>query len=352
MLLPRPDDLHVHLRDGDDLGFFATRTATQFARAVVMPNLDPPVVTADQAVAYRARILASLEPSLAASFEPLMTLYLTDGTPPDEVDRAVDSGVVVGFKLYPQNATTNSARGVSQLESVIPVLARLEEAGLPLLVHGEVTGAGVDVFDREREFLTVLATILTRFPRLRIVLEHVTTEEAVRFVAGEYRQEIGGRPRLGATITAHHLLIDRNALFQGGLRPHNYCLPVAKRSHHRLALLQAAVSGIPCFFAGTDSAPHAANRKESACGCAGCFTAPHALELYATAFEQAGALERLGDFLSAHGADFYGLRRNEGTVVLERFPTKIPDAYASPSSGTSYVPFWAGTELSWSFVRP
>jgi dihydroorotase len=311
----RPDDWHLHLRDGAMLAAVLPYTVRSFARAIVMPNLRPPVTTVERARDYRDRILAALAPGQA--FEPLMTLYLTGATGADEIDRACDSGIVHGVKLYPSRATTHSDAGVQSIADCTAVLERMQRRGLPLLVHGEVARAEVDVFDRERRFIDeVLVPLRTRFPALRIVLEHVTTREAVQFV----RAASGPT---AATITAHHLLYNRNAMFVGadgaaGIRPHFYCLPVLKREAHRQALLEAATGGDPRFFLGTDSAPHLRHDKESACGCAGCFTAPLALPLYAQAFEQAGALQRLEGFASHHGADFYGLPRNRGTITLVR----------------------------------
>jgi dihydroorotase len=315
LTIQQPDDWHLHLRDGATLAAVLPHTARVFARAIVMPNLRPPVTTVAQARAYRARILDALPASLA--FEPLMTLYLTGATPPREIDEARDSGIIHGVKLYPARATTNSDAGVRSLAECRAVLERMQHLDLPLLVHGEVARPDADVFDRECLFLDeVLAPLQRDFPALRIVLEHVTTREAVHYV----RDAPG---RIAATITAHHLLYNRNAMFLGadgsaGMRPHFYCLPVLKREAHRAALLAAATSGSPRFFLGTDSAPHPRTEKESACGCAGCYTAPLALPMYAQAFEEAGALDRLEGFASFHGADFYGLPRNGGTVSLVR----------------------------------
>ena len=312
-------------------------TARQFARAIVMPNLKPPVTTTAQAAAYRERILAAVPPGL--TFAPLMTLYLTDNMPAAEIDRAKSSGIVHAVKYYPAGATTNSDSGVTDIGNCFATLARMEEAGLPLLVHGEVTDADVDIFDRERVFIErVLAPLLQRFPRLRLVLEHITTLEGVQFV-----ESLG--PTVAGTLTAHHLLMNRNALLAGGVRPHHYCLPVLKRETHRLALLQAAASGSPKFFLGSDSAPHARGTKESACGCAGCYTALHALELYAEAFESAGALDRLEAFASFHGADYYGLPRNTETITLERTAWRVPDSL--PFGDGALVPLRAGETLHW-----
>jgi dihydroorotase len=337
LTLARPDDWHLHLRDGPAMASVVGHTARQFARAIVMPNLRPPVVTTAQAFAYRDRILAALPPG--SPFEPLMTLYLTDSTRPQEMAVASASGAVAACKLYPAGATTNSESGVTELERIYPVLAAMAEHGLPLLVHGEVTDAAVDIFDREARFIEErLASIVADFPRLRVVFEHVTTEEAVSFV----RQ---GPDNLGATITPHHLLYNRNALLAGGIRPHYYCLPVLKRERHRLALVEAATSGHPRFFLGTDSAPHPQRDKESACGCAGAYSAHAALELYAEVFEEAGALGRLEGFASHHGADFYGLPRNTDTLTLRREPWQVPESY--PLGDERVVPLRAGEELAW-----
>ena len=335
--LVRPDDWHVHLRDGDVLAAVLPATARQFARAIVMPNLRPPVTTTAQALAYRQRILAALPAGL--SFEPLMTLYLTDNTSAEEVARARDSGIVHGVKLYPAGATTNSDAGVTDIGRPRAALEAMQRHGLPLLIHGEVTDAAVDVFDRERAFIDrVLVPLRRDFPALRVVFEHITTKDAV-----DYVREASGR--IGATITAHHLLYNRNALFTGGIRPHWYCLPVLKREMHRQALVDAAVSGNPRFFLGTDSAPHARDTKENACGCAGCYTAPHALELYATAFEQAGRLDALEAFASFHGADFYGLPRNDARVRLTRQAWTVPSEL--PLAADTIVPLAAGEPLPW-----
>ena len=336
----RPDDWHVHLRDGALLAAVLPHTARRFARAIVMPNLKPPIVTTGEAAAYRARILALLPPGL--KFEPLMTLYLTDNTPAAEIDRARASGFVHAIKYYPAGATTNSDRGVTAIDRCTAVLERMQAVGMPLLLHGEVTDADVDIFDRERVFLDrILAPLARRFPALRIVLEHVTTEEAVQFVS-----EAG--PQVAATLTAHHLLMNRNAMLAGGIRPHNYCLPVLKRETHRRALLRAATSGNPKFFIGTDSAPHPRASKEAACGCAGCFTAPAAIELVAEAFEAAGALDRLEGFASLFGADFHGLPRNAGTLTIERRDWRVPDCIGSGED--ALVPYRAGERLRWRLV--
>ena len=336
--ITRPDDWHLHLRDGAELAAVVAHTAERFARAVVMPNLKPPVVSVAEALAYRDRVLAAVPDAL--QFEPLMTLYLTDSTPREEISRAVDCGHVVGAKLYPAGATTNSAAGVADLTRLGPILDEMEKCGLPLLVHGEVTDPAVDVFDREAVFIErELAPICERHPTLRIVLEHITTKEGVSFVRD-------GRAGLAGTLTVQHLLLNRNALFAGGIRPHRYCLPVLKREDHRLALLGAAVSGNPRFFAGTDSAPHSRSTKETACGCAGIYTAHAAVEFYAEIFEAAGALDRLEGFLSFHGADFYRLPRNTGTLLLKKESRLIPESF--PFGTDSLVPFRAGGSVAWS----
>jgi len=334
--MTRPDDWHLHLRDGQALSDVLPHTARIFRRAIVMPNLTPPVSTVAAAAAYRARILAALPEGV--DFEPLMTLYLTDGTTPEEVQRASESGFVHAIKLYPAGATTNSAAGVQQLEALFPTLATMAEVGLPLLVHGEITDPDTDLFDREAAFLDqVLGPLLEAHPALRAVMEHATTAEAVHFVRGF--------DRVGCTLTPQHLLLNRNAIFQGGLRPHHYCLPVLKRERHRVALLEAATSGDPRFFLGTDSAPHVRGAKEAACGCAGCFSAPHAMSLYATVFDAAGALDKLEGFASHHGPDWYGLPRNEGTISLTRTETPVPSTYAF--DGGEVVPLLAGEILPW-----
>ena len=340
LTLTRPDDWHLHLRDGDALAAVVGASAAQFARAIVMPNLKPPVTTVAQAAAYRERILAALP--AGSVFEPLMTLYLTDNTTPDEIRAAKASGFVHAVKLYPAGATTNSDAGVTDVARVARALDAMQAAGLPLLVHGEVTDPAVDVFDREQAFVDRVMIPLRRdFPALRIVFEHITTREAAHYV----RDAAEG---IGATITAHHLLWNRNAIFTGGLRPHWYCLPVLKRETHRLALVEAATGGNPRFFLGTDSAPHAQRLKEHAAACAGCYTAPHALELYAAAFELAGSLDRLEGFASRHGPAFYGLPVNAGTVTLERAPWTIPESLPFP--GDAIVPLGAGETLAWRLV--
>ena len=338
LTLPRPDDWHVHFRDGDAMRSVVKATARQFARAIVMPNLRPPVVTVAQALAYRERILAATGPG----FEPLMTLYLTDNTSPDEIVRAAKSGCVKAVKYYPAGATTNSDSGVTDIRRCDAVFEAMAAAGMPLLVHGEVTSAEVDIFDRERVFIEqVLAPLTQRFPKLRIVLEHITTADAASFVerAGE---------NVAATITAHHLLLNRNSIFAGGIRPHLYCLPVLKREPHRQALVAAATSGSPKFFLGTDTAPHSQGSKESCCGSAGIYTAHAALELYAEVFERAGALDRLAGFASRHGPDFYRLPRNDGTVMLEKSPWEVPANY--PLGGEVVIPLRAGERLAWRSV--
>ena len=336
--LIRPDDWHLHLRDGPALRAVVADTALRFGRAIVMPNLRPPVVTVEDARAYRERILAALP--VGARFEPLMTLYLTDNTAPEEIDRAKASGFVHAVKLYPAGATTNSDAGVTAIEKVYPVLARMEELGVVLGVHGEVTAPEVDVFDRERVFIDqVLSPLVARFPALRVVFEHITTADAARFV-----EQAG--PQVGATLTAHHLLLNRNAIFVGGIRPHHYCLPVLKRETHRQALMAAAVSGNPKFFLGTDSAPHARSTKEAACGCAGCYTAYAALELYAEAFEQAGALDKLEAFASLHGPAFYGLPPNPDRIILVKEPWPVPEAL-NYLDQDPLVPLRAGEAVAW-----
>ncbi len=331
LTIRRPDDWHVHLRDGDMLAAVAPYTARQFARAIVMPNLDPPVTSVDAADAYRQRIAAAA----GGGFTPLMTCYLTDDTEPGEIARGFEEGVWVAAKLYPANATTNSARGVTDVRNIHPALERMQAIGMPLLVHGEVTDPEVDVFDREAVFIERVLEPLTRdFPQLKIVLEHITTAEAAEFV-----RDAG--PNLAATVTPHHLVINRNALFAGGLRPHAYCLPVAKRERHREAVRKAATSGSPKYFLGTDSAPHARSAKESSCGCAGIFNAPFALESYAAVFDEENALDRFEAFASEHGPRFYGLPLNEGTVTLERGEREVPQEIGG------IVPFQAGETLPW-----
>jgi len=335
LTLRRPDDWHVHLRDGEMLRSVAPYTARQFARAIVMPNLAPPVTSVDSAEAYRERIAAAAGPG----FTPLMTCYLTDEADPGELTRGFETGAWVAAKLYPANATTNSSHGVTDIRRLYPALEAMERIGMPLLVHGEVTDPEVDVFDREAVFIDrVFEPLLRDFPALKAVFEHITTAEAAAFV------EAGG-PNLAATVTPQHLHINRNALFAGGLRPHAYCLPVAKREAHRLAVRKAATSGSPKFFLGTDSAPHSVERKEADCGCAGIFNAPFALESYAKAFEEDGALDRFEAFASENGPRFYGLPLNEGTVTLERCSIDVPRSIAAADS--ALVPFHAGETLGW-----
>ncbi len=342
LTLRRPDDWHLHLRDGEAMASVVGATAAQFARAIVMPNLKPPVTTVAQALAYRQRILAALP--AGSRFEPLMTLYLTDTTDPAAIVDGARDRTVSAVKLYPAGATTNSDAGVTDLRRCTRVFEAMQACGMPLLVHGEVTDPEVDVFDREAVFIDrVLEPLRRDFPALRIVFEHITTREAAQYVAA-------AGDGIGATITAHHLLYNRNAIFRGGLRPHWYCLPVLKRESHREALVAAAVGGDPRFFLGTDSAPHPARLKEHAAACAGCYTAPHALELYATAFERAGALDRLQGFAADHGADFYRLPRNTGTIVLERHRWTVPDAL--PFAGDSIVPLAGGETLEWRLRLP
>ena len=333
----RPDDWHLHLRDGPAMASVLADSARQFARAIVMPNLKPPVRSTYQALDYRERILAALPEG--STFEPLMTLYLTDDTPPEEIARAKLSGRVHGVKLYPAGATTHSDAGVTRLSRCFRALEKMEELGVPLLVHGESTDPAIDVFDREKAFIEeVLGPVVERFSRLKVVLEHITTREAVQYV------EVTG-PNVAATITAHHLLMNRNALFMGGIRPHHYCLPVLKREEHREALVEAATSGNPKFFLGTDSAPHPRADKEAACGCAGIYTAHAALELYAIAFEEAGALDRLEGFAAQFGARFYGLPQNTGTVTLVRQDWTVPQRLKFGEQ--ELVPLRAGEKLPW-----
>ena len=337
LTLTRPDDWHVHLRDGAYLRTTVPHSARQFGRAIVMPNLKPPVVTAAQAEAYRKRILAEVPQGV--HFEPLMTLYLTDSTPAAEIRRAKASGIVHAVKLYPAGATTNSDAGVTSLEKTYPTLEAMQETGLPLLVHGEVTDPNVDIFDRERMFIErQLIPLMERFPALRVVFEHITSWEAVDFV-------MAAPPRIAATITAHHLLLNRNHMLAGGIRPHLYCLPVLKREHDRAALLRAAASGNPKFFLGTDSAPHVRSGKETACGCAGIYTAHAAMELYAEAFEAAGALDKLEGFASNHGADFYGLPRNSGTLTLIKESQDVAAFF--PFGEETVIPLRAGETVGW-----
>jgi dihydroorotase len=340
LTITRPDDWHLHLRDGDALRAVLPATARQFARAIIMPNLKPPVRTVEDARAYRDRILAA-RPA-ASDFEPLMTLYLTDNTSPDEIARAAASGFVKAVKYYPAGATTNSDSGVTDIRKCDAVFEAMQSANLPLLLHGEVTGDEIDVFDREKVFIEKhLIPLTLRFPKLRIVLEHITTANAVKFV-------LAANDNVAATITPQHLLYSRNAIFKGGIRPHYYCLPILKREEHRLALVKAATGGNPKFFLGTDSAPHARHTKENDCGCAGCFTALHALELYAEVFEQANALDKLEAFAGFHGADFYRLPRNQSRITLRKEAWQVPAEIPFP--GSPLVPLRAGETMAWRVV--
>jgi dihydroorotase len=333
----RPDDWHVHLRDGAGLASVAKFTAERFGRAIVMPNLKPPIVSVDQAAAYRRRIVAALPPG--CRFEPLMTLYLTDATATDEIDRAVESGIVRGVKLYPAGATTHSEAGVTDIAKTYAVLDRMQSVGLPLLVHGETTRPEVDVFDREAVFIDeLLAPLVERFPRLKVVFEHITTARAAEFVDG-------ARAGVAATITPQHLIHNRNAIFSGGIRPHFYCLPVLKRERDREALVRAATGGSPKYFLGTDSAPHERSTKENACGCAGMFTAHAAIELYAEVFEEAGRLDRLEAFASHFGADFYGLPRHEERITLVKQSWTPANSYEFGAG--AIVPYRAGESIAW-----
>jgi len=340
LTLLRPDDWHLHLRDGAALQSVLPDSARRFGRAIVMPNLKPAVRTTQQALGYRERVLAALPDG--SRFEPLMTLYLTDDTPSEEIMRAKASGMVHGVKLYPAGATTHSDEGVTRLSRCFHALEKMQEVGMPLLVHGETTDPEIDVFDREKAFIErVLGPLVDRFPDLKIVLEHVTTRDAVQYV------EITGG-NIAATITAHHLLMNRNAMFLGGIRPHHYCLPVLKREEHREALIEAATSGNPKFFLGTDSAPHARSAKEASCGCAGIYTAHAAIELYAIAFEEAGALDRLEAFASRFGPQFYGLPLNTDTITLVRESWTVPQSIAF--GGDTLVPLRAGESIPWKLV--
>ncbi|MCK2089223.1 dihydroorotase [Thauera aromatica] len=335
--LIRPDDWHLHVRDDAALASVVPHTAARFGRALIMPNLKPPVTTTVQALAYRERILAAAP---GTAFEPLMSLYLTDNLPPDEIDRARASGRIVACKLYPAGATTNSDAGVTAVEKIHPVLERMEKLGMVLCVHGEATAADVDVFDRERVFIErTLSPLVRRFPALKVVFEHITTAEAAQFVRA-------AGANVAATVTAHHLLLNRNAIFAGGIRPHHYCLPVLKRETHRQALAAAATSGNPRFFLGTDSAPHARSTKENACGCAGCYTAHAGIELYAEAFDAAGALDRLEAFASLNGPAFYGLAPNSTTITLQRQEWTVPLAYPYLAEDP-LVPLRAGERVKW-----
>ncbi|WP_075879298.1 dihydroorotase [Vreelandella massiliensis] len=339
--LTRPDDWHLHLRDGDALNAVVGHSAAQMGRAIIMPNLTPPVTTTEKALAYRERILQALPEGSA--FEPLMTLYLTDTTPPEEIERALKSGVIKAVKLYPAGATTNSDSGVTDLRHCEATIKAMAELGMPLLVHGEVTDSDIDIFDREAVFIDrVLKPLLERHPTLKLVCEHITTEHAADFVTQ-------APDTVAATITAHHLLFNRNQMLAGGIRPHYYCLPILKRERHRQALIKAATSGSAKFFLGTDSAPHAQGAKESSCGCAGAYTAPAAIELYATAFEQADALERLEAFASLNGPRFYGLPINADKITLARQTWVLPESYPY-AEGQRIIPLQAGEALAWKMV--
>ncbi|WP_050464949.1 dihydroorotase [Herbaspirillum autotrophicum] len=340
LTITRPDDWHLHLRDGATLNSVLPHTAKQFARAIIMPNLKPPVTTTAQAAAYRDRILAALPAGM--NFEPLMVLYLTNNTPPEEIRRAKDSGFVHAVKLYPAGATTNSDAGVTDLTKCYKTLETLQEVGMPFLVHGEVTDPAIDIFDREAVFIDRVMLPLRRdMPELKVVFEHITTRDAADYVMADTGPT-------AATITAHHLLYNRNEIFKGGIRPHYYCLPVLKRETHRQALIAAAISGSNKFFLGTDSAPHPKGLKEHACGCAGCYTALHALELYAEAFDQADALDRLEAFASFNGPDFYNLPRNQGSVTLRRESWTIPAEL--PMGDSVVVPLNGGESINWKLV--
>ncbi|WP_415880278.1 dihydroorotase [Methylomonas sp. TEB] len=340
LTIRQPDDWHLHVRTGSILKTVIGHTAKQFGRAIIMPNLKPPVTTVAQALLYRQEILAALPRE--STFQPLMTLYLTASTSVEEIKKVADAEHVHAFKLYPAGATTNSDAGVADIEAAYPLFAAMEQYGVPLLIHGEVTDAEYDIFDREKLFIDNKLSKLTRqFPTLRIVLEHLTTQEAVQFVEA-------ASENIAATITPQHLLYNRNAILAGGIRPHYYCLPILKREHHRQALISAATSGNPKFFLGTDSAPHLTGLKENSCGCAGCYSAHAALELYAEAFEQAGALDKLEGFASFYGADFYGLPHNSASVTLEKQAWMVPEAYAD-TAGT-ITPLRAGESLSWRLV--
>ncbi|MGZ8194076.1 MAG: dihydroorotase [Methylosarcina sp.] len=338
LTITRPDDWHLHVRNGALLKVVLPHTARQFARAIIMPNLKPPVTTVEKALAYRQEILQAVPRDV--DFQPLMTIYLTGSTPVEEISKAAECEHVHAFKLYPAGATTNSDAGIADIRTAYPLFEAMEKHDLPLLIHGEVTDEQCDIFDRERVFIdTALSGIVSHFPGLRIVVEHVTTREAVQFV-----QSAGNR--VAATITPQHLMFNRNALLAGGIRPHHYCLPIIKREHHRQALVAAATGGNPKFFLGTDSAPHLTSLKENACGCAGCFSAPAALELYAEVFERAGALDKLEAFASFHGADFYRLPRNSGTVTLAKRSWEVPAFYSGPDN-VAITPLKAGEELPW-----
>jgi dihydroorotase len=335
--LTRPDDWHLHLRDGEALKAVLADSARRFARAIVMPNLKPAVTTVAAAAAYRDRIVAALP--AGSDFEPLMTLYLTDGTEPGEIRKAKASGIVSAVKYYPAGATTNSDSGVTDIGKCIAALEAMAEAGMPLLIHGEVTDPRIDIFDREKVFIErALIALVHRLPELKIVLEHITTANAVKFV-------LSAPDNVAATITAHHLLMNRSDIFSGGIRPHHYCLPILKREEHRLALVKAATSGNRKFFLGTDSAPHARHTKETTCGCAGIYTAHAGIELYAEAFDAAGSLDKLEGFASIHGADFYGIARNRGQIALVRRVWSVPDEI--PYGADTLVPLRAGAKVAW-----
>ncbi|SFN49992.1 dihydroorotase [Formivibrio citricus] len=337
LTIARPDDWHLHLRDGELMASVVAHSAREFARAIIMPNLRPPVLTVADAAAYRARILAALP--AGSDFQPLMTLYLTDNTPPAEIEKAKASGFIYALKLYPAGATTNSDSGVTSFDKVMPTLEKMAEMGLPMLVHGEVTDPAVDVFDREAVFIeTVLQPLIARLPQLKVVMEHITTAQAAEFV-------LNAPANVAATVTAHHLLMNRNALFQGGVRPHHYCLPVLKRETHRSKLVEVVTSGSSKFFLGTDSAPHAKHTKEAPCGCAGMYTAHAALPLYAEVFDAAGALDKLEAFASRNGPAFYGLPVNQGTVTLAKESWTVPAEY--PFGSHSVVPLRAGETMAW-----
>lgn len=336
----KPDDWHLHLRDGTEMASVLPDTTRRFARAIVMPNLRPPVTTTAMAQQYQQRILAALP--TGAVFEPLMTLYLTDNTAPEEIVKAKQSGVVHGVKLYPAGATTNSDSGVTDIHKCYPAIEKMQSVGMPLLVHGEVTDAEIDVFDREKVFIErIMQPMLQAFPNLRVVFEHITTQDAAEFVTE-------ASANVAATITPHHLLMNRNAMFTGGIRPHHYCLPILKREKHRRALVKAATSGNPKFFLGTDSAPHAKSAKESDCGCAGMYNSINALELYAEVFEQAGALDQLQGFASFHGADFYQLPRNQSTITLRKQDWTTPASL--PFGDEELIPLRAGQLIHWQLV--
>ena len=340
LVIRRPDDWHVHLRDGAMLSDVVNYTARQFSRAIIMPNLTPPVTTVTAGIAYRERIMEAVDPNL--NFTPLMVCYLTDTIDADEVSRGHAEGVFTACKLYPANATTNSSHGVTDIKNIYPVLTAMQRIGMPLLVHGEVTHQDVDIFDREAVFIdNVLRGVIKDFPDLKVIFEHITTAEAAEFV-------MASGPNVAATITPHHLEFNRNAIFQGGIRPHYYCLPIAKREKHRLALRKAATSGSPKFFLGTDTAPHTIEAKQSACGCAGLFNAPYALEAYAKIFDEENALDKLEGFASEFGPRFYGLPLNDGTVTLQRKDVSVPETL--DVMNTKIVPFHSGGTLPWTFL--